>query len=120
MKKIIGSLFAIMIISAVHAQNLVYDANAQVRKAGSFHGVSVGSGIVLYLSQGKEQAVAVSAEEEKYTERIITEVKDGILKIRVDGKLLVCDKGAPQLGEHNEEIDAQFGLAKELQPVIKR
>jgi len=24
------------------------------------------------------------------------------------------------LGEHNEEIDAQFGLAKELQPVIKR
>jgi len=39
--------------------------------------------------------------------------------IRVDGKLLVNDKGAPQLGEHNEEIDAQFGLAKELQPVIK-
>ena len=40
--------------------------------------------------------------------------------VRVDGKLLVNDKGAPQLGEHNEEIDAQFGLAKELQPVIKR
>jgi len=40
--------------------------------------------------------------------------------IRVDGKLLVNDKGAPQLGEHNEEIDAQFGLAKELQPFIKR
>jgi len=39
--------------------------------------------------------------------------------IRVDGKLLVNDKGAPQLGEHNEEIDAQFGLAKELQPLIK-
>ena len=40
--------------------------------------------------------------------------------IRVDGKLLVSDKGAPMLGEHNEEIDAKFGLAKELQPVIKR
>jgi len=40
--------------------------------------------------------------------------------IRVDGKLLVSDKGAPMLGEHNDEIDVQFGLAKELQPVIKR
>ena len=39
--------------------------------------------------------------------------------IRVDGKLLVSDKGAPLLGEHNKEIDAQFGLAKELQTVIK-
>ena len=47
-------------------------------------------------------------------------VKTTRCPIRVDGKLLVNDKGAPQLGEHNEEIDAQFGLAKELQPVIKR
>ncbi len=47
-------------------------------------------------------------------------VKTTRCPIRVDGKLLVSDKGAPMLGEHNEEIDAQFGLAKELQPVIKR
>jgi len=87
MKKIIASLLAVMSIAGLHAQNLVYDANAQVRKVSSFHGVSVQSGIVLYLSQGKEQAVAVSAEEEKYVERIITEVKDGILKIRVDSKM---------------------------------
>lgn len=87
MKKIIGSILAIMIMGTLHAQNLVYDANAQVRKVSGFHGVSVQSGIVLYLSQGKDQAVAVSAEEDKYVERIITEVKDGILKIRVDGKM---------------------------------
>jgi hypothetical protein len=87
MKKIIGSLFTLIIMGTLHAQNLVYDANAQVRKVSSFHGVAVGSGIVLYLSQGKEQAVAVSAEDDKYTERIITEVKDGILKIRVDSKM---------------------------------
>lgn len=87
MKKIIGSILAIMIMATLHAQNLVYDANAQVRKVSGFHGVSVQSGIVLYLSQGKDQAVAVSAEEDKYVERIITEVKDGILKIRVDGKM---------------------------------
>ena len=47
-------------------------------------------------------------------------VKTTRCPIRVDGKLLVSDKGAPLLGEHNEEIDAQFGLPKELQPVIKR
>ena len=47
-------------------------------------------------------------------------VKTTRCPIRVDGKLLVSDKGAPLLGEHNEDIDAQFGLAKELQPVIKR
>ena len=46
-------------------------------------------------------------------------VKTTRCPIRVDGKLLVSDKGAPLLGEHNKEIDAQFGLAKELQPVIK-
>ena len=39
--------------------------------------------------------------------------------IRVDGKLLVSDKGAPVLGEHNETIEKQFGLIKELQPVSK-
>ena len=47
-------------------------------------------------------------------------VKTTRCPIRVDGKLLINDKGAPLLGEHNKEIDAHFGLAKELQPVIKR
>lgn len=33
---------------------------------------------------------------------------------RVDGKLLVSEKGAPLLGEHNQEIDQQFGLVHQL------
>lgn len=32
--------------------------------------------------------------------------------LRVDGHILVSKKGAPVLGEHNEEIERQFGLAK--------
>jgi len=44
-------------------------------------------------------------------------VKTTRCPIRVDGKILVSDKGAPLLGEHNEEIDKQFGLTKELQPI---
>jgi CoA:oxalate CoA-transferase len=35
--------------------------------------------------------------------------------IRVDGELLLSYKGAPALGEHNEEIDQQFGILKQLQ-----
>lgn len=46
-------------------------------------------------------------------------VKTTRCPIRVDGKLLNSSKGAPVLGEDNEEVDKQFGLIKELQPVIK-
>jgi len=35
--------------------------------------------------------------------------------IRVDGELLVADKGAPQLGEHNTTIEKQFELEKIFQ-----
>jgi len=35
--------------------------------------------------------------------------------IRVDGQLLISDKGAPQLGEHNAIIDKQFDLEKIFQ-----
>jgi len=35
--------------------------------------------------------------------------------IRVDGELLISDKGAPLLGEHNKEIEQQFGLVKQLE-----
>ncbi len=89
MQKIISGiwLFFIFFGTVAQAQNVVYDANAQVRKVQHFTGVSVGSGIKLYLSQGKEQAVAVSAGDSKYVDRIITEVRDGVLKIRVDSRM---------------------------------
>ena len=35
--------------------------------------------------------------------------------LRVDGALLTSQKGAPLLGEHNEVIERQFGLIKELE-----
>lgn len=79
-------MLAVALMTSAKAQNLVYDANAQVRKVSDFHGVSVGSGIVLYISQGSQQAVAVSAEDDKVLERIVTEVKDGVLKIHLDNK----------------------------------
>jgi hypothetical protein len=71
-------------IAAVKAQEVVYDANAEVRPAGKFSAIEVSGTISLYLSQGNETAVAVSAGEEKYNNKIKTEVKNGVLKISVD------------------------------------
>lgn len=88
MYKILGVVLAMALTQAgVQAQNLVYDANAEVRKVAEFHGVSVGSGITLYLSQGSEQAVAVSADDISVIPKITTDVRDGILRIRVEGKM---------------------------------
>src|SRR6185503_7961001 len=44
-------------------------------------------------------------------------VKTTRCPFRVDGKLLVSSKGAPVLGENNEEIEEQFGLTNKLQTV---
>ncbi len=43
------------------------------------------------------------------------EVRTTRCPIRVDGKLLVSEKGAPQLGEHNDMIEKQFHLEKIFQ-----
>ena len=84
MQKIFLCLFIILTSVGVHAQNVVHDANAQVRNVSSFNKIRVSSAISLYLSQGSTQAVAVSSEDDKITNRIITEVKNGVLKIYVE------------------------------------
>lgn len=85
MKRIL--LLTALVISSfslVKAQEVVYDANAEVRKVGSFSAIEVSGTISLYLSQGTEAGVAVSAGEEKYNNKIKTEVRNGVLKISVD------------------------------------
>lgn len=52
----------------------------QTRKVSEFHGITVSSGIDLYLTQKDIQEVKVEAEEEDM-EYLVTEVEDGILKI---------------------------------------
>lgn len=86
MKQMILLLSCLLLITgiSVKAQNVVYDANAEVRKVVPFKGIDVSGGISVYLSQGSEQAVAVSAGEEKFVSKIKTEVRNGILKIFVE------------------------------------
>jgi len=80
MKKILLSVILASFAIAAVCQKTINDPNAQKRSISSFHAIEISNGIDLYLSQGDE-AVAVSASETKYRDRIVTEVKDGVLKI---------------------------------------
>jgi hypothetical protein len=84
MQKILLSVVIAVAAFSASAQNVVRDANAQVRNVSSFSKIRVSSAISLYLSQGNTQGVAVSSEDPKITERIRTEVSNGTLKIYVE------------------------------------
>lgn len=75
----------IISVIGVHAQTLVYDENAELRNVGEFTAIEVSGTVSLHLSQGSVTGIAVSAGEEKYNQKIKTEVKDGVLMISVDG-----------------------------------
>jgi len=81
MKKIF-LLFAVAFSVGAFAQQptVINDKNAEKRNVGSFHGLNVSDGIDVFLSSGNE-AVAVSASDQKYRDKIMTTVEDGILKI---------------------------------------
>ena len=85
MKKLFSLLVITGLITTASAQKTISDANAQKRNVSGFHAIEVSGGIDLYLSQG-EEAVAVSAAKTEYRDKIMTEVKDGVLKIWFDWK----------------------------------
>lgn len=88
MKKIILAVIVLLgampLTKAQDTKNVVYDANAEIRKVSDFTGVDVSNAISLYLSQGKENAVAISVDGGD-KEKVKTEVKNGVLKIYIDG-----------------------------------
>ncbi|HOZ80299.1 MAG TPA: head GIN domain-containing protein [Ferruginibacter sp.] len=90
MKKIFLSLITLLSLQ-LYAQDLVVnDANAEKRTLSSgFSAIQVSDGIEVFLTQGGEESVAVSASDQKYMERFKTEVKDGTLKIYYDSKSMV-------------------------------
>ena len=66
MKKLAVAVMSLLIVVGSIAQKTYQDKNAVVRKVGNFHGIKVSHGIHLYLSQGNEEAVAVSASRQEY------------------------------------------------------
>jgi len=79
------SLF-VGLVSTSFAQRTVNDDNAEKRTVGSFHGIEVATGIELTLTKGPTEEVAVSASEIEYRDKIVTEVRNGILRIHYETK----------------------------------
>ena len=88
MKKLLFSLLTLLSFSAfAQDTKVINDPNATPRTlSGSFTAISVSSGIELYMTQGNEESIAVSASDQKHLDRIKTEVVNGTLKIYYDNK----------------------------------
>ncbi|MGC4102788.1 head GIN domain-containing protein [Ferruginibacter sp.] len=87
MKKLLLSFISFIAVAAFAQDKTIVDANAQKRTLNaSFTGINVSDGVDLYLTQGNEESVAVSASDEKYMERFKTVVEEGVLKIYYDNK----------------------------------
>jgi hypothetical protein len=71
--------------AALSAQTTIYDANAILREGKGYEAIEVSDGIDLFISFG-EEAIAVSASETKYRDKIKTVVEDRVLKISYDEK----------------------------------
>ncbi|WP_439506894.1 head GIN domain-containing protein [Sediminibacterium sp.] len=80
------SIFLLVVGYAQDEKKLVFDANAQERKVGPFKGIEISGAINLYLSQGKEEAVAVSSSEAELIGKITTVVRNNTLYISLDTK----------------------------------
>ena len=87
MKKAFLSILLLAgLITSSFAQKTINDANAEKRTVPSFHGIDVATGIKLTLTKGTTEDVAVSASETEFRDKIVTEVVNGILKIRYETK----------------------------------
>ena len=80
-----NKLFSVTIFFVAFLLSTTIDAaqtgsDRQTRQVGEFHGISVSSGIDLYITQKSIQEVRVEADEEDM-EYLVTKVEDGILKI---------------------------------------
>lgn len=88
MKKIIAAVIlglSLLNAQAQNEKNLVVDANAEVRHVTGFNAIDVSGAIDLYISQGTEEAVAISANSDEIRSRIRTELKGTTLRIYLDG-----------------------------------
>ena len=83
MKKIQVMLMGMLVSTVLFAQT-INDANAEPRNLSGFHAIKISNAFTVYISQGNEDAVAISASKAEYREKIITRVENGILIIRFD------------------------------------
>jgi len=87
MKKVILSFLLLTgFLISILGQDVINDDNAAKRNVSGFHGIDVATGITLILTEGSEEAVAISASSTEFRDKIVTEVVNGILKIHYETK----------------------------------
>ena len=87
MKHLFILLLTCISLSAFAQDEIVNDANAEKRDlTESFNAITVSDGVDLYLTQGNDESIAVSASDNKFLERFKTEVENGTLKIYFESK----------------------------------
>jgi hypothetical protein len=88
MKKFVFVVLALLATNVFAQQQVeLNDANAEKRSLNApFTAIWVSDGVDLFLTQGTMESIAVSASEERYKQRLVTEVVNGTLKIYYDSK----------------------------------
>lgn len=84
MKKIQVLLIAMLMSAVSFAQKTINDPHAEPRSLSGFHAIKISNAFTVYISQGDEDAVAISASKAEYREKIITKVENGVLIIKFD------------------------------------
>src|SRR5689334_17617474 len=96
MRKLFIIMTGLLATVSLYAQK-VNDPNAEIREAKNFHAISISSAFNVYLDQSNEEAVAVSASEQKFRDHIVVEVKNGVLYIKYENKGLSWGKDKKEL-----------------------
>jgi hypothetical protein len=84
---LVGAFAMTSLFSTAQTGKIITDQHAEKREAKGFHAIRISGGIDLYLTQGGEEAVAVSASDNEIRDRIKTVVEDGVLKIYMDNEV---------------------------------
>lgn len=84
MKKILFFLVVATFSLNGYTQKTVNDANAERRQLSGFHSINIANAFDVYISQGNEEAVAISGASSEIKGRIKTSVENGVLVIRFD------------------------------------
>jgi len=86
MKNIFNLIVAALITTVGFSQKTINDENAEVRQLTGFHAINVSNSFKVYITQGNEDAVAISASSAELKQHIKTSVENGVLVIRFDNE----------------------------------
>lgn len=106
MKKILAiSIMVLCSLVSVAQDQLIVDANAKLRTLnGSFNSIRISHAIKVVITQSDTEGLAVSANEEKYMEDIITELDGSTLVIRL--------KNNSWTGKRNRQVKVYVSFKK--------